>query len=90
MDLRVVALVFIGIISIQGAIPKCCVATSKHFPRSILLNVEQVEIQHSHGACEIKAVILYANGKKYCANPKVRRILKELEQIRRMKRQISA
>ncbi|XP_046900494.1 C-C motif chemokine 27b [Hypomesus transpacificus] len=85
MDLRVFALMLcagVWFADVQGAIPKCCVATSKHFPQSLLMSVERYEMQNSHGPCDIEALILYANGKKYCSDLRVRRILRRLKQMR--------
>ncbi|CAB1318500.1 unnamed protein product [Coregonus sp. 'balchen'] len=83
MDLRVLALMLcVTIYSIQGAIPKCCVGTSRSIPLSILMRVERYDVQHSHGACEINAVVLHANGRKYCANPRVKKIVRAAMQIR--------
>lgn len=42
---------------LSGAIPKCCVGTSRNIPLSILMRVERYDVQHNHGACEIDAVV---------------------------------
>uniref|UniRef100_A0A4W5PZZ6 Chemokine interleukin-8-like domain-containing protein n=1 Tax=Hucho hucho TaxID=62062 RepID=A0A4W5PZZ6_9TELE len=83
MDLRVLALVLcVAIYSIQGAIPKCCVRTSRSIPLSTLMRVERYDVQHSHGACEIDAVVLHVNGRRYCADPRVKKVLRVAMQIR--------
>ncbi|XP_052360208.1 C-C motif chemokine 27b [Oncorhynchus keta] len=84
MDLRVLAFVLcVTIYSIQGAIPKCCVGTSRNIPLSLLMRVERYDVQHNHGACEIDAVVLHANGRKYCADPRVKKVLGVAMQIRK-------
>uniref|UniRef100_A0A3B1ISS3 Chemokine interleukin-8-like domain-containing protein n=1 Tax=Astyanax mexicanus TaxID=7994 RepID=A0A3B1ISS3_ASTMX len=59
----------------------CCVQTSR-IPLSILQEVEKVEVQSRHGACEIDALVLHHNGKKYCAKPRAKKVLETLRHIK--------
>ncbi|KAG9263025.1 C-C motif chemokine 27b [Astyanax mexicanus] len=84
MDLRVLLLLLTFTFTftcIQGAVPKCCVQTSR-IPLSILQEVEKVEVQSRHGACEIDALVLHHNGKKYCAKPRAKKVLETLRHIK--------
>ncbi|XP_072514510.1 C-C motif chemokine 27b [Salminus brasiliensis] len=57
MDLRVLLLVLcIAFTSVQGAVPKCCVQTSR-VPLTILQEVEKFDVQSRHGACDIDALV---------------------------------
>ncbi|XP_056150313.1 C-C motif chemokine 27b [Lampris incognitus] len=62
----------------EGGIPKCCVRTSKHIPPHIRSRIWSWQVQHSNGACDINAVILYVEGrtKALCAHPKVIQMLR--------------
>ncbi|KAJ7993605.1 hypothetical protein DPEC_G00256360 [Dallia pectoralis] len=83
MDLKLMVLLLflcaLAITSTEGALPKCCLMTSMNFPRKLLMKVEQVEEQRNSGACEINALVLHVKKKKYCAHPKIKRILKKLQ-----------
>ncbi|KAJ8413967.1 hypothetical protein AAFF_G00065650 [Aldrovandia affinis] len=74
----------------EGAIPKCCVTTSKLIQPSILRKVESVIIQKSSGVCEVPALILIVKGRAFCAHPAVLKILKKIQkrqgQTRRVKK----
>ncbi|KAL0965526.1 hypothetical protein UPYG_G00282460 [Umbra pygmaea] len=81
MDLRVLILLLgVTVYSIHGAIPKCCTGTSRNIPLKILKRVERCYFQNNDGACDIKALVLLTNKKKYCAHP---RLIKEFPQIQR-------
>ncbi|KAG7476573.1 hypothetical protein MATL_G00084420 [Megalops atlanticus] len=91
MDLKVAAvlLVLCATVTItEGAIPKCCVATTKLIPPHILRKVDKFDVQTSHGTCEIDALILHVKGKKYCAHPDVKRILRQVQRNRREKQRV--
>ncbi|XP_051508690.1 C-C motif chemokine 27a [Myxocyprinus asiaticus] len=64
--------------STEGAIPKCCVELSKNIPRQMLLKVSKYEIQTKYGVCDIDAVIIHLNGKRICAHPKVKKLLRKI------------
>ncbi|KAK2870695.1 hypothetical protein Q8A67_023222 [Cirrhinus molitorella] len=68
--------------TVQGVTPKCCVKTSKKFPVEILMTVSKYEIQTSNGVCAIDALILYAKDKRYCATPKLERLLQFLLKLK--------
>ncbi|KAL6472380.1 hypothetical protein MHYP_G00185680 [Metynnis hypsauchen] len=75
MDLKVLLLVLsITFTSVQGAVPTCCVQTSR-IPLAILQEVEKYDVQNRNGVCEIDAVVLHHKGKKYCALPRAKTVL---------------
>uniref|UniRef100_A0A8C1G1R8 Chemokine interleukin-8-like domain-containing protein n=1 Tax=Cyprinus carpio TaxID=7962 RepID=A0A8C1G1R8_CYPCA len=43
--------------AVQGVTPRCCVETIKRFPLEILMKVSKYEVQTSHGACAIDALM---------------------------------
>ncbi|KAG7481163.1 hypothetical protein MATL_G00063780 [Megalops atlanticus] len=92
MSLKVVTLFLllcaIIIIITEGAIPKCCVTTSKSIPGYILRKTERFDFQSRRGVCEIDSLILYAKGKKYCAHPMVKRRLKKIQKLNRNKKKV--
>ncbi|XP_062273855.1 C-C motif chemokine 27a [Scomber scombrus] len=91
MDLKVVFMIVclcaLAIASTEAGIPKCCVTTKKVIPRRILLKVRRWEMQHSNGACDISALILYVKDMRrpVCAHPKLKNHLVVL-QLRKKRR----
>ncbi|XDV54792.1 hypothetical protein PO909_023006 [Leuciscus waleckii] len=77
MDLVVLAILLsITFSAVQGATPKCCVQTTKKFPLEVLRKVMKYDVQTDQGVCAIDALVLYTKDKKYCATPKLEKILK--------------
>ncbi|XP_042621579.1 C-C motif chemokine 27b [Cyprinus carpio] len=68
--------------AVQGVTPRCCVETIKRFPLEILMKVSKYEVQTSHGACAIDALILHARDQRYCATPKLQRFLQILLKLK--------
>ncbi|XP_073685795.1 C-C motif chemokine 27b [Garra rufa] len=68
--------------AVQGVTPKCCVETTKKFPPELLMNVTKYEVQTSNGVCAIKALVLHAKDKRYCATPKIERLLQFLLKLK--------
>uniref|UniRef100_A0A8C2GHN6 Chemokine interleukin-8-like domain-containing protein n=1 Tax=Cyprinus carpio TaxID=7962 RepID=A0A8C2GHN6_CYPCA len=67
---------------IVSVTPRCCVETIKRFPLEILMKVSKYEVQTSHGACAIDALILHARDQRYCATPKLQRFLQILLKLK--------
>ncbi|KAG5261762.1 hypothetical protein AALO_G00288060 [Alosa alosa] len=88
MDFRALVLILFLSLPTIVAIPKCCVKTPI-VPINILMMVNKYDVQSSYGICDIDAVKLHVNGKRYCAHPKVIKILELLEK-RRQRRQARA
>ncbi|XP_056096677.1 C-C motif chemokine 27b [Rhinichthys klamathensis goyatoka] len=77
MDLVVLAILLsITFSAAQGATPKCCVETTKKFPLEVLLKVTKYDVQTGQGVCTIDALVLHVKDKRYCATPKLERLLK--------------
>uniref|UniRef100_A0A671Q7S9 Chemokine interleukin-8-like domain-containing protein n=1 Tax=Sinocyclocheilus anshuiensis TaxID=1608454 RepID=A0A671Q7S9_9TELE len=74
--------IFLCIIFINCVTPKCCVETTKKFPLEILLKVTKYDVQTSHGVCAIDALVLHAKDKRYCATPKLERVLQILLKLK--------
>ncbi|XP_031414476.1 C-C motif chemokine 27b [Clupea harengus] len=79
MDLRGLALILFLSLPTIGAIPKCCVEISPKVPLNILMMVDKYDVQSSQGVCDIDAIKLHVKGKRYCAHPKVLKILQVIE-----------
>ncbi|XP_062384452.1 C-C motif chemokine 27b [Sardina pilchardus] len=89
MDFRALVLILCLSLPTIGAIPKCCVKTPI-VPLNILMLVNKYDVQHSHGICDIDAIKLHVKGRRYCAHPKVLKVLEMLEEKRRLQRQARA
>ncbi|KAJ8262828.1 hypothetical protein COCON_G00152850 [Conger conger] len=79
-------LIWVLSLTCEGAIPKCCVATSKAMSPSLLRRMERIEVQSSAGVCNINALIVHVKGKKYCVHVAARNILNRVLKRRRGKR----
>ncbi|NXU08133.1 CCL28 protein, partial [Pardalotus punctatus] len=60
----------------------CCTKISNEIPRRILRRVNRFEIQEADGPCHLEAVIVYVKGKKFCVNPRIRKVRKLMEKIK--------
>ncbi|XP_051950984.1 C-C motif chemokine 28-like [Xyrauchen texanus] len=72
--------------STEGGIPNCCVKLSKNIPKHLLLQVSRYEIQTRYGACDMDAVIIHLKGKILCAHPKLKDLLRKIDQIKKAKK----
>ncbi|XP_016110058.1 C-C motif chemokine 28-like isoform X2 [Sinocyclocheilus grahami] len=68
--------------TVQGITPKCCVEMTKMFPLEILRKVTKYEVQTNHGVCTINALVLHVKDKRYCATPRLERILQNLLKLK--------
>uniref|UniRef100_A0A8C2JN57 Chemokine interleukin-8-like domain-containing protein n=1 Tax=Cyprinus carpio TaxID=7962 RepID=A0A8C2JN57_CYPCA len=75
--------------AVQGATPKCCVDTTKKLSLEILQKVTKYDVQTRHGVCSINALVLYASEKRYCATPRIERLLQFVLK-RRMKNDVKS
>ncbi|XP_056592480.1 C-C motif chemokine 27b [Triplophysa dalaica] len=69
----------------QGVTPQCCIETVRRFPLKLLAKVDKYHVQTSRGACDINALVLHVGHKKYCADPKQKKILRRLRNKNRRK-----
>ncbi|KAJ8285403.1 hypothetical protein GJAV_G00026410 [Gymnothorax javanicus] len=69
----------------EGAIPRCCVATSKMSPR-LLRKAERIEYQSSGGVCDISAFIVHIKRRKYCVNPSMKKLIRKMRPRRKGKK----
>ncbi|XP_077099826.1 C-C motif chemokine 27b [Siphateles boraxobius] len=77
MELVVLAILLsITFSAVQGATPKCCVETTIKFPLEVLQKVTKYDVQTHQGVCAIDALVLHVKNKRYCAKPKLERLLK--------------
>ncbi|XP_053181501.1 C-C motif chemokine 27a [Scomber japonicus] len=92
MDLKVVIVIVclcaLAITSTEAGIPKCCLTTKNYIPNRILRRVHRWEMQHSNGACDISALIMYVKDMRrpICAHPKFKKIVTMLLQLRKKRR----
>ncbi|XP_020793611.2 C-C motif chemokine 27a [Boleophthalmus pectinirostris] len=89
MDLKVV---FLGVCFCafavtysEAGIPRCCMSTRSDIAPRVLFNVQRWEIQHSSGACDISALILYVkrHQRPICADPKLKSTLMKIQSRRK-------
>ncbi|XP_051972881.1 C-C motif chemokine 27b [Xyrauchen texanus] len=90
MDLIVLG-IFLSITfsAVQGATPKCCIATMKRFPLELLQSVKKYDIQSSQGSCDIDALVLHVKDKRLCAERKMEKILKTIQKSKMRNRRKS-
>ncbi|XP_046878827.1 C-C motif chemokine 27a [Hypomesus transpacificus] len=74
------------LIPTQAAIPKCCVTVSKNISNKMLKRVKHTA-QQDDGICQIKALILYLDGKKVCAPLSVWKRLVDVRKKRKPRKQ---
>ncbi|KAM4753623.1 C-C motif chemokine 28 [Cyanocitta cristata] len=60
----------------------CCTKISDEIPKGILRRVERFEIQKSDDLCHLEAVILHIKGKKFCVNPRNRKVKKIMKKMK--------
>ncbi|NWI57103.1 CCL28 protein, partial [Calyptomena viridis] len=60
----------------------CCMKISDEIPKGILRRVETFEIQKAHGLCNLEAVILYIENKKFCVSPQIRKVKKWMKKMK--------
>ncbi|KAJ8287208.1 hypothetical protein GJAV_G00048910 [Gymnothorax javanicus] len=69
LRIAVVLLVLCASVTVtEGSSFQCCVAVTHKIPRRILKRVDSIVMQKKAGACEIEAVVLHVDKKKYCAS----------------------
>ncbi|KAK2823252.1 hypothetical protein Q7C36_019852 [Tachysurus vachellii] len=78
MDFKILLLILcITFTAVQGFIPPCCIATAP-IRGGLLKRVEKFTIQKINGRCDINALVLHVNGKRYCAPVKQKKLLQKL------------
>ncbi|NXR19087.1 CCL28 protein, partial [Cinclus mexicanus] len=74
-------LLFLFLALFPGAF-NCCTKISDEIPKGILRRVEGFETQQAGGLCHLEAVILHMKGKKFCVNPRNRKIKKMMKKMK--------
>ncbi|XP_028852617.1 C-C motif chemokine 27a [Denticeps clupeoides] len=91
MDLRVACLLLFlsaTFIGTEGG-PKCCLSVSRTIPDNILLKVKTHSLQTTSGECDINAIILHTERKRFCAPLKILSRLQKLMKYRNRKSQLN-
>ncbi|NXP20527.1 CCL28 protein, partial [Scytalopus superciliaris] len=60
----------------------CCRQVSEEIPKGILQRVEWFEIQKADGLCNLEAVILHIEDKKFCVSPHIKRVKKWMKKMK--------